>query len=118
MIDQTLAAPLVGGPPCVQVFAAGSAGSRGIGSHDQRSAPDRASNARTTPDGSSTCPLSPIAEPTTTRSSIIAGGEVSSYSPRYLSLSILATPALRSICPWLPKSGQVLPSAASSAIRR
>src|SRR6266566_7000828 len=46
-----------------------------MGSQLQRKAPERASKARTTPAGISTRPLSSIAEPTTTISSITAGGE-------------------------------------------
>ena len=48
----------------------------GIGSQLQRNLPERASNARTTPLGISTRELSSIDDPTTTRSSITAGGEV------------------------------------------
>src|ERR1700760_1805263 len=52
-----------------------------MGSQLQRGAPVRASNARTTPEGMSARLLSSIAEPTITRSSITAGGEVMWYHP-------------------------------------
>ena len=47
-----------------------------IESHFQRRAPVRASNARTTPPGMSARPLSSMDDPTTTRSSMTAGGDV------------------------------------------
>jgi len=53
----------------------------GTGSHRQRSAPVRASYARTTPLGISARMLSLIAEPTTTTSSTTAGGDVMWYTP-------------------------------------
>jgi hypothetical protein len=48
----------------------------GIGSQLQRSAPVRASNARTTPRSISAERLSPIDEPTTTSPFTTAGGDV------------------------------------------
>ena len=71
MIDQAFAAPA----DRAESFATG------MGSQVQRSAPERASNARTTPLGMSVRPLSLIDDPTTTRSSMTAGGEVMWYEP-------------------------------------
>jgi hypothetical protein len=48
----------------------------GIGSQLQRSAPERASKARTIPRSTSTARLSPIDDPTTTTSPATAGAEV------------------------------------------
>src|ERR1700755_1325741 len=79
--DHALAAPVfhLAAVPDAEVTADGALG--GMGSQLQRSAPVRASNARTTPEGMSTRLLSSIAEPTITRSSITAGGEVMWYHP-------------------------------------
>ena len=56
--------------------AASSGLAHGIGSQVQRSAPVRASKARTMPRSTSTARLSPIDDPTTTTSPAIAGAEV------------------------------------------
>ena len=69
MTDHALAAPLRHPFGEVSEFS-------GMGSQLQRNAPERMSNARTTPVGSSTRPLSLIDDPTITRSSIRTGGEV------------------------------------------
>ena len=69
MTDHALAAPLRHPFGEVSEF-------NGMGSQLQRNAPERMSNARTTPAGSSTRPLSLIDDPTITRSSIRTGGEV------------------------------------------
>jgi len=75
----------------------------------------RVSNARTTPLGTSTRSLSEILEPTITKSSMIAGGEVSSYSP---SRRMFLIPWRRLIWPAVPKSPHGLPVAASKQIKR
>ena len=62
-----------GAPALAESRAEGFGGS---GSQLQRRAPVRASKARTTPAGMSARVLSSMAEPTTTISSITAGGEV------------------------------------------
>src|SRR5205809_815198 len=98
-----------------QVFVAGSWASWGIGFQLQRSTPVRVSNARTTPLGTSTRSLSEILEPTITKSSMIAGGEVSSYSP---SRRMFLIPWRRLIWPAVPKSPHGLPVAASKQIKR
>src|SRR4029077_4456245 len=74
----------------------------GRGSHFQRNAPVRASKARTTPLGSSARLLSPIAEPTMTRSRRIAGGDVISYSP--FQRGALIRSRSRFTSPFAPKS--------------
>src|SRR5580692_10728096 len=109
MMDHALAAP-------VCHFGADSPASLcaelgGMGSQLQRSAPLRASKARTTPAGMSTLWLSLIAEPTITTSSITAGGEVMWYQP-----ALYPGTSRRLISPPLPKSAQGLPFAASSAM--
>src|SRR5207247_6463376 len=98
-----------------QVFVAGSWASWGIGFQLQRSTPVRVSNARTTPLGTSTRSLSEILEPTITKSSMIAGGEVSSYSP---SRRMFLIPWRRLIWPAVAKSPHGLPVAASKQIKR
>jgi hypothetical protein len=59
----------------------------GTGFQLQRSAPVRASNARTTPEGEMARWLSATVDPTMTRPLTIAGGDVTEYSP-------LASPTL------------------------
>jgi transposase-like protein len=66
--------------PDAQVWKAASAGSRGIGSHIQRSSPVRASKARTMPRSNVAARLSPTADPTTTRPPTTTGGDVTPYS--------------------------------------
>ena len=58
-------------------------GSCGTGFQVQRNAPVRASNARTSPVAPTLELLSAMAEPTTIRSPMTAGGEVCSYSSPY-----------------------------------
>src|SRR5690349_7382669 len=99
-MDHTLAAPVREALPAFHVFHAGSVRSRGIGFQLQRRAPVRASNARTTPLGASTRTLSSTPEPTTTRSPITAGGEVTKYSPGRNE----PTPRVNLIWPSVPKS--------------
>src|SRR5438552_8078381 len=77
IMDQAFAAPLFQGLAEVVLLAEFG----GMGSQLQRKAPDRVSKARTTPAGISTRPLSSIADPTTTMSSITAGGDVMWYQP-------------------------------------
>ena len=72
----TLAAPAWAVAPPRQVARARSPASRGIGSQLQTLSPVCAEKARTTPRGARTRWLSVIADPTTTRSPITAGGEV------------------------------------------
>src|SRR5882757_1923430 len=74
--DHAFAAPAFHLPPDAE-----GCGFGGIGSQLQRSAPVRASNPRTTPEGMSARLLSSIAEPTITRLSITAGGDVMWYHP-------------------------------------
>ena len=76
MIDQTFAAPVRAALPSRQLTNAGSFGSWGIGCQVQRSAPVRASNARTSPLAGAGRELSAIAAPVTTRSLTTSGGEV------------------------------------------
>lgn len=62
------------------VFQAGSVESRGTGSQLQRSAPVRASYARTSPLAAFVRLLSATADPVTIVPLITAGGDVSPYS--------------------------------------
>src|SRR6185436_6005121 len=80
MIDQAFAAPVFAAELSRHVFAAGSAGSCGIGSKVHFSFPVRASHARTSPLAGSARELSAIPEPVITRSPMIAGGDVCSYA--------------------------------------
>src|SRR5437588_10271333 len=106
-MDQAFAAPLFQGLPGLpDEFG-------GMVSQLQRKAPDRVSKARTTPAGISTRPLSSIADPTTTMSSITAGGDVMWYQP-----ARKPGTSRRLTSPALPKSAQGAPVAASSAMRR
>ena len=114
--DQALAAPVVCAIAPRQLPHAGSTESRGIGSHVQRSAPVRASNARTSPLAASVRLLSEIAEPDTSSPLIIAGGDVSSYSA--FSKGALRSPLRSVIEPWSPKLSHGVPRLASSAMMR
>src|SRR5580704_16250671 len=109
MMDHALAAPVSHFGTDSPALLCAELG--GMGSQLQRSAPLRASRARTTPAGMSTRWLSLIAEPTITTSSIAAGGEVMWYHPARYPETLR-----RLISPPLPKSSQGLPLAASSAM--
>src|ERR1044071_7624597 len=89
MIDHALAAPVFHIEAELAEFG-------GMGSQLQRNAPVRASKARTTPLDMSTLELSLMAEPTITRSSTTAGGDVMWYCPGiYLATSLRLTPRPR-----------------------
>src|ERR1700740_3850956 len=79
MIDHALAAPTWRSADLSSLPPAPVAA--GIGSQLHRKAPVRASNARTTPAGIAARWLSSIADPTTTRASIMAGGGGEGYAP-------------------------------------
>ena len=76
MIDHTFAAPVRAALPLRHVAEAGSFGSCGMGCHVHRSAPVRASNARTSPLAGAGRELSAIEDPVITRSLTTTGGEV------------------------------------------
>ena len=106
----TLAAPVRSAPFC-HVARAGSAGSRGTGSHAQTSVPVRALYPRTTPEGISTRSLSLMAEPTTTTSPTTAGADVKWYSPG-MTWSIPESrlmPAFSETWPAVPNPAQAFP---------
>ena len=86
---------------------------RGIGSKSPRASPVRTSNARTEPAGAATRALSLIAEPTTTTSFAISGGDVIWYSPGHQS----SMPGSMRTSPCSPKSVHASPVIASTAIR-
>src|SRR3954463_9364668 len=101
MIDQALAAPVLCALAPIHVSKPGCVESRATGSHDHLSAPVRASNARTTPLGAAARLPSATDDPTITRPLMIAGGEVTAYSPLPGSLK---TPWPSRTCPPVPKS--------------
>ena len=116
MMDQVFAPPEACARVPARSWYAGTLGSCGTGFQVQRSAPVRASKARTSPLAPTVELLSAMAEPTTMRSLITAGGEVCSYSsPKDC---VLRSPSIRSTVPPLPKPLQGLPSRASSCTSR
>ena len=111
---QALAWPSWGGCSPSQVGAAGSSSVRGIGSQSQRGAPVLASKARTEPAGATTRALSPIADPTTTVSPTVTGGEVIWNSPGHSR----GMPGSMRTSPSSPNPAQRCPVPASIAISR
>src|SRR4249919_892106 len=116
MTLQALAAPVLWARGPIHVRHAASVESCGTGSHVHRNVPVRASNARTSPLAASVRLLSATALPTTIRSLITAGGDVTSYSDS--SSGLLRSDARRLTVPPVPNDAHGVPRSASSAIRR
>src|SRR4051812_44211184 len=101
MTLHAFAAPVSCARGPIHVRQAASVESCGIGSQVHFRAPVRASNARTSPLAAFVRPLSATAEPTTTMSLMIAGGDVTSYSEN--SDGLLRSDSRRLTVPALPK---------------
>ena len=115
-IVQEFVAPVRWALGPIHVCEAGSALLCGTGSNVQRSAPVRASYARTSPLAASMRLLSATADPTTTTPATTVGGEVSSYSDA--KAGGFLNPSRSLTVPAAPKLVQGVPVAASSAINR
>src|SRR5687767_8527766 len=114
MIDQAFAAPVRAAAPLRHSAYAGSAGSWGIGCHVHRSAPVRASKARTSPLAGAGRELSAIDEPTITRSLTTTGGDVTWYAAG--NAAGMRSPSRRPMVPSTPKAAHGLPDTASIAV--